>query len=115
MAPRMLAAGRSHRGRTSRPERAVQRSAGDGRPDRGALPRGAGDLGAAAEGGGPLAQVGQPVAAGRRGGVEAAPRSEEHTSELQSRPHLVCRLLLEKKKKRIKNNKIDKKKTKKKT
>src|SRR3989442_7796183 len=27
------------------------------------------------------------------------PRSEEHTSELQSRPHLVCRLLLEKKKK----------------
>src|SRR3989442_8318753 len=28
----------------------------------------------------------------------AAPRSEEHTSELQSRPHLVCRLLLEKKK-----------------
>src|SRR5690554_7604429 len=26
-------------------------------------------------------------------------RSEEHTSELQSRPHLVCRLLLEKKKK----------------
>src|SRR5690625_5339156 len=28
-----------------------------------------------------------------------APRSEEHTSELQSRGHLVCRLLLEKKKK----------------
>src|SRR3989442_8718062 len=28
----------------------------------------------------------------------AAGRSEEHTSELQSRPHLVCRLLLEKKK-----------------
>src|SRR5690554_7521511 len=27
------------------------------------------------------------------------PRSEEHTSELQSRPHLVCRLLLEKKNK----------------
>src|SRR5437870_7750409 len=27
-----------------------------------------------------------------------APRSEEHTSELQSRGHLVCRLLLEKKK-----------------
>src|SRR3989442_10823837 len=26
-----------------------------------------------------------------------SPRSEEHTSELQSRPHLVCRLLLEKK------------------
>src|SRR3989442_3821625 len=30
---------------------------------------------------------------------EVANRSEEHTSELQSRPHLVCRLLLEKKKK----------------
>src|SRR3989442_7183065 len=29
----------------------------------------------------------------------ASTRSEEHTSELQSRPHLVCRLLLEKKKK----------------
>src|SRR5437870_10363889 len=28
-------------------------------------------------------------------------RSEEHTSELQSRGHLVCRLLLEKKKKRM--------------
>src|SRR2546422_10791507 len=31
-------------------------------------------------------------------------RSEEHTSELQSRLHLVCRLLLEKKKKRTKSN-----------
>src|SRR2546422_727226 len=30
---------------------------------------------------------------------QRAPRSEEHTSELQSRLHLVCRLLLEKKKK----------------
>src|SRR5215813_1632580 len=30
----------------------------------------------------------------------SACRSEEHTSELQSRPHLVCRLLLEKKKTR---------------
>src|SRR3989442_15225433 len=30
---------------------------------------------------------------------ELGRRSEEHTSELQSRPHLVCRLLLEKKKK----------------
>src|SRR5690554_7206101 len=35
--------------------------------------------------------------------IEAADkRSEEHTSELQSRPHLVCRLLLEKKKKKKK-------------
>src|SRR5687768_955782 len=33
-------------------------------------------------------------------------RSEEHTSELQSRLHLVCRLLLEKKKKKKKNNPI---------
>src|SRR5687768_17897097 len=31
-------------------------------------------------------------------------RSEEHTSELQSRLHLVCRLLLEKKKKKQMNN-----------
>src|SRR5437870_7135194 len=30
--------------------------------------------------------------------ADASPRSEEHTSELQSRGHLVCRLLLEKKK-----------------
>src|SRR5687768_18362708 len=33
----------------------------------------------------------------RRGSTQAASRSEEHTSELQSRLHLVCRLLLEKK------------------
>src|SRR2546422_5538197 len=33
-------------------------------------------------------------------GNPAASRSEEHTSELQSRLHLVCRLLLEKKKKK---------------
>src|SRR2546422_7488687 len=32
-------------------------------------------------------------------GAHGAGRSEEHTSELQSRLHLVCRLLLEKKKK----------------
>src|SRR5690554_7017911 len=31
--------------------------------------------------------------------MSSAIRSEEHTSELQSRPHLVCRLLLEKKNK----------------
>src|SRR3984885_9894346 len=36
----------------------------------------------------------------------ATRRSEEHTSELQSRPHLVCRLLLEKKKKRTGATKI---------
>src|SRR5690606_41705664 len=31
-------------------------------------------------------------------GTDGSPRSEEHTSELQSRENLVCRLLLEKKK-----------------
>src|SRR5258708_20752179 len=36
-----------------------------------------------------------------------AVRSEEHTSELQSPDHLVCRLLLEKKKNRIKHNTYD--------
>src|SRR5438874_8072090 len=35
----------------------------------------------------------------RRCGPDPHPRSEEHTSELQSRRDLVCRLLLEKKKK----------------
>src|SRR5947209_20449084 len=36
---------------------------------------------------------------GQRDGFHATiPRSEEHTSELQSRQYLVCRLLLEKKK-----------------
>src|SRR6266511_2826652 len=34
-------------------------------------------------------------------GVHLGERSEEHTSELQSRENLVCRLLLEKKKKKI--------------
>src|SRR3712207_8113010 len=36
---------------------------------------------------------------GRPGHGAAGARSEEHTSELQSRQYLVCRLLLEKKKK----------------
>src|SRR2546429_1010326 len=36
----------------------------------------------------------------------AEPRSEEHTSELQSRLHLVCRLLLEKKKKQTRKRHI---------
>src|SRR2546422_6320385 len=44
----------------------------------------------------------QPVGAFKLRGAYTAirrmPRSEEHTSELQSRLHLVCRLLLEKKK-----------------
>src|SRR5579872_7628124 len=52
----------------------------------------------------------------KRSAWSTSARSEEHTSELQSRPHLVCRLLLEKKKKitnhhilkKKKNNKIKK-------
>src|SRR5256886_11178847 len=43
----------------------------------------------------PLRVVGHGV------GGKAAERSEEHTSELQSQSNLVCRLLLEKKKKRL--------------
>src|SRR3989442_6346524 len=35
---------------------------------------------------------------------KAEERSEEHTSELQSRPHLVCRLLLEKKSQPVPNH-----------
>src|SRR5690349_22944255 len=48
----------------------------------------------------------------RAGGLGSGPhrRSEEHTSELQSRRDLVCRLLLEKKKKKKKNNRQNKKK-----
>src|SRR5256885_11173238 len=47
------------------------------------------------------ARPGEPAAArgGRHGGLSL--RSEEHTSELQSPCNLVCRLLLEKKKKLI--------------
>src|SRR4051794_41612069 len=44
--------------------------------------------------------------AGRRPAVSA--RSEEHTSELQSPVHLVCRLLLEKKKKKRKEIEVRK-------
>src|SRR5258708_23728173 len=45
----------------------------------------------------------RPHRRARRGPPQAGrnPRSEEHTSELQSPDHLVCRLLLEKKKKSI--------------
>src|SRR2546422_4630229 len=38
--------------------------------------------------------------------LELDPRSEEHTSELQSRLHLVCRLLLEKKKNKNKRMRL---------
>src|SRR2546429_2890072 len=52
----------------------------------------------------PAAEVPQPAPPRRqrasrvREAAQAEARSEEHTSELQSRLHLVCRLLLEKKK-----------------
>src|SRR3712207_8752548 len=42
--------------------------------------------------------VGRSAGLGHLRGRRAARRSEEHTSELQSRQYLVCRLLLEKKK-----------------
>src|SRR5947209_16410330 len=45
-----------------------------------------------------------------RAAAHRPPRSEEHTSELQSRQYLVCRLLLEKKKKKTKKKKKKKKK-----
>src|SRR3712207_626597 len=44
------------------------------------------------------ARTREPVGEGRYRSLRSAPRSEEHTSELQSRQYLVCRLLLEKKK-----------------
>src|SRR5579872_7572345 len=53
--------------------------------------------------------------AGPRPPLPRPGRSEEHTSELQSRPHLVCRLLLEKKKQPYILHVLDKKKKKKTT
>src|SRR2546422_8119078 len=54
----------------------------------------------------PYSRVQDAIAIARKAGVRmigaiAEQRSEEHTSELQSRLHLVCRLLLEKKKKQM--------------
>src|SRR5690625_6061595 len=46
----------------------------------------------------PLQRVGQPEEVAGLISFLISERSEEHTSELQSRGHLVCRLLLEKKK-----------------
>src|SRR5690348_17413433 len=60
----------------------------------------------------PVRRSANQIAASRRESAARLPRrSEEHTSELQSPVHLVCRLLLEKKKKQNKSNdarKIDK-------
>src|SRR3989442_4117389 len=66
------------------------RALGERAPLQPRLPRGPRALGA----GGP-AQTDDPAPAR----PDPVLRSEEHTSELQSRPHLVCRLLLENKKK----------------
>src|SRR5438445_9225110 len=52
--------------------------------------------------GGPATNPRLRVAVRQSGGHQARGRSEEHTSELQSRQYLVCRLLLEKKKKKKK-------------
>src|SRR3712207_9469858 len=65
---------------------------GDGRPGRGA----GGDLPLAHRHRGPALADRHQL---RLGAERALRRSEEHTSELQSRQYLVCRLLLEKKKK----------------
>src|SRR6266853_2984696 len=56
-----------------------------------------------------------PAQTARWPGAQTRPRcrhrrSEEHTSELQSQSNLVCRLLLEKKKKKIKHINLEKKK-----
>src|SRR5687767_15675209 len=54
---------------------------------------------------GPLVDMAtSPPAAYAAIGAPPAPRSEEHTSELQSLAYLVCRLLLEKKKKKQHNS-----------
>src|SRR5256886_4433600 len=52
------------------------------------------------EQGGPAHNTPEPFIANLSGPQDAANRSEEHTSELQSQSNLVCRLLLEKKKRR---------------
>src|SRR6266496_6203875 len=53
--------------------------------------------------GGPTGKSPSPPPPAR---LPAPPRSEEHTSELQSRRDLVCRLLLEKKKTKVKYRSI---------
>src|SRR2546422_5121086 len=79
----------------------VERGKSEGRAHRAlAVGRHAGGESRAAAPDPALARVrGRHAMAG--GGLRA--RSEEHTSELQSRLHLVCRLLLEKKKKKRRN------------
>src|SRR5688572_32332006 len=50
------------------------------------------------------AEINSVISVARRAIGSATERSEEHTSELQSQSNLVCRLLLEKKKKQKKKN-----------
>src|SRR3712207_7425261 len=80
---------RSHRGAGDPARRADQDDAGHRRADDGG-------------------QAARPALLRHRRGQDGrgagAARSEEHTSELQSRQYLVCRLLLEKKKKYTTNN-----------
>src|SRR2546422_8499379 len=72
---------------------------------RDAVPRHAGGVPPARGGIGPPWGQG-PALPDRRGGNLHSGRSEEHTSELQSRLHLVCRLLLEKKKNKKNNTQL---------
>src|SRR5207253_7455966 len=61
---------------------------------------------------GPFDRLRRDHGPARQGGAhqrEGEARSEEHTSELQSRGHLVCRLLLEKKKKKQQTAQLHKK------
>src|SRR5207302_7317917 len=54
-----------------------------------------------------LAALAPPISCGEKTkarNTPPLPRSEEHTSELQSREKIVCRLLLEKKKKHIRKS-----------
>src|SRR5439155_21157870 len=75
---------------SSGPRRASLRTTRAPPCSRGAVPRTGGSSGRGPPGASPTRSAPSPI---------PIPRSEEHTSELQSRGHLVCRLLLEKKKK----------------
>src|SRR5690606_23984158 len=78
----------------------VRAGEGDARPGREPEPELGAALGGAERGGDDGAVAGGVVVASPPG----AGRSEEHTSELQSRENLVCRLLLEKKNKKRNHN-----------
>src|SRR2546422_3072080 len=82
--------------RSPRPDPAALPPARGGRGGaRGLRPDGPGGAGA-----GERARARRPAQPGVGRARPPRPRSEEHTSELQSRLHLVCRLLLVKKKKK---------------